>query len=123
LREIYDTIVKIQPKYCILSPLEAEITKITINGFITTKLSFANMISDLCDTIGTDKNMVLDSDSRIGNKYFTAGYSFGGPCFPRNTRALALFLKQNEINNELLLATSKYNELHSVFLKQKKIIR
>jgi len=122
LREIYDKIVKVQPKYCILTPLEAEITKIAINGFITTKLSFANMISDVCDTIGADKTKVLDSigsDSRIGEKYFKPGYSFGGPCFPRDTRALALLLQQNKIANDLLLATSKYNEFHSIFLTQK----
>jgi UDP-glucose 6-dehydrogenase len=78
LRKIYSKIVKTQPKYCIISPLEAEITKITINGFITTKLSFANMISDVCDIIGANKEKVLDSigsDSRIGNKYFRPGYS------------------------------------------------
>ena len=122
LREIYSKIVKTNPKYCIISPLEAEITKITINGFITTKLSFANMISDVCDSIGANKDKVLDSigsDSRIGNKYFRPGYSFGGPCFPRDTRALALFVDQNNINNELLLSTTKYNKLHSDFLTQK----
>lgn len=122
LREIYSKIVKTDPKYCIISPLEAEITKITINGYITTKLSFANMISDVCDSIGANKEKVLDSigsDSRIGNKYFRPGYSFGGPCFPRDTRALALFVDQNNINNELLLSTTKYNNLHSDFLTQK----
>ena len=122
LREIYSKIVKTNPKYCIISPLEAEITKITINGFITTKLSFANMISDVCDSIGANKEKVLDSigsDSRIGNKYFRPGYSFGGPCFPRDTRALALFVEQNNINNEILLSTTKYNKLHSDFLTQK----
>ena len=122
LREMYSKIVKTNPKYCIISPLEAEITKITINGYITTKLSFANMISDVSDSIGANKEKVLDSigsDSRIGNKYFRPGYSFGGPCFPRDTRALALFLDQNNINNELLLSTTKYNNLHSDFLTQK----
>ena len=122
LENIYNKIVESKPKYCILSPLEAEITKITINGFITTKLSFANMISDVCDSIGADKHQVLDSvgsDSRIGNKYFRPGYSFGGPCFPRDTRALALFVDSNSVNNELLLSTSKYNQLHSEYLTQK----
>lgn len=122
LKEIYSKIVKTDPKYCIISPLEAEITKITINGYITTKLSFANMISDVCHSIGANKEKVLDSigsDSRIGNKYFRPGYSFGGPCFPRDTRALALFVDQNNINNELLLSTTKYNKLHSDFLTQK----
>ena len=122
LKVIYNKIVKTQPIYCIITPLEAEITKIAINGFITTKLSFANMISDVCDSVGANKTKVLHSigsDSRIGNKYFKPGYSFGGPCFPRDTRAVAIFVEQQNINNELLLATSKYNDFHSKFLTQK----
>ena len=47
------------PKLCVMTPLEAEIVKISLNGFITTKLSFANMISDLCDNLGAKKNIVL----------------------------------------------------------------
>ena len=115
IREIYSKFVQTSPRYCIISPIEAEITKISINGFITTKLSFANMISDVCDNVGADKNKVLDSvggDSRIGNKYFKPGYSFGGPCFPRDTKALALFIEQSNINHDLLLATTKYNQEH-----------
>lgn len=121
LRNIYDKLVLNEPKYCILSPLEAEITKISINGYITTKISFANMISDSCDNMGADKQKVLSaiaSDSRIGSKYFNPGYSFGGPCFPRDTRALALFMQQNSIDNDLLVSTTKYNEFHSNFLTQ-----
>lgn len=73
LKKIYSTFVMTQPRYCILTQLEAEIVKITINGFITTKLSFANMISDVCDECGANKDKVLNAvggDSRIGNKYF-----------------------------------------------------
>ena len=98
-----------------MSPLEAEITKISINGFITTKLSFANMISDVCDNLGANKEKVLNSigtDSRIGNNYFKAGYSYGGPCFPRDTKALNLFITQSNIPSDLLATTSKYNDYH-----------
>jgi UDPglucose 6-dehydrogenase len=115
LKKIYSTFILSNPKYCILTPLEAELVKITINGFITTKLSFANMISDVCDECGADKNKVLNSvgsDSRIGNKYFRPGYSFGGPCFPRDTKALKQFVDKQQINSDLLKATTKYNEEH-----------
>jgi UDPglucose 6-dehydrogenase len=118
LKTIYDSFVLTKPKYCILTPLEAEIVKISLNGFITTKLSFANMISDVCDSVGADKHKVLDSigsDTRIGNKYFRPGYSFGGPCFPRDTRALKQFVEQTHINSDLLKATTKYNEEHIIF--------
>lgn len=121
LKNIYSSFLLKKPKYCILSPLEAEIVKISINGFITTKLSFANMISDYCNTIGADKNKVLDSvgsDSRIGNKYFRPGYSFGGPCFPRDTKALNLCLQKENIVTDLLDATTKYNYEHIKFQAQ-----
>ena len=122
LQNIYNKIVTNTPAYCVMCPLDAEITKITINGYITTKISFANMISDVCDEVGADKSVVLGavgSDSRIGTKYFKPGHSFGGPCFPRDTKALAMFIDQNRTNNDLLLATSKYNQLHSEVLAKR----
>ena len=118
LKEIYKNIALTNPRYCILKPIEAEIVKISINGFITTKLSFANMISDACDVLGANKKEVLKSiggDSRIGNKYFKPGYSFGGPCFPRDTKALKKIIDSVNINSDLLKATSAYNIEHSLF--------
>ena len=118
LKEIYSKFILTKPRYCVLTPLEAEIVKISINGFITTKLSFANMISDVCDNCGADKTKVLNSvgsDSRIGNKYFKPGYSFGGPCFPRDTVALKQFVDKMKINSDLLTATTKYNKEHIIF--------
>jgi nucleotide sugar dehydrogenase len=121
LRGIYASFVRSEPRYCIVKPLEAELVKISINGFITTKLSFANMLSDLCDNIGANKDTVLDvvgSDSRIGNKYFRPGFSFGGPCFPRDTKALKQIMDQNNVNSEMLVATTRMNELHNAFIAE-----
>lgn len=118
IKEIYNKMVLTKPIYCNMTPLEAEITKISINGFITTKLSFANMISDLCDRIGANKNVVLNSigsDTRVGNKYFKPGYSFGGPCFPRDTKALNHLIGNYGLNTDLLTATTKYNQEHINF--------
>ena len=122
LKEIYNKFIVSDPKYCIMKPLDAEIVKISINGFITTKLSYANMISDMCDTVGADKYTVLNAigeDSRIGNKYFRPGYSFGGPCFPRDTKALKQLVDNAGINSDLLTATTKYNEEHVKFQVKK----
>jgi len=119
IREIYIRMTQNPTlKFCFMRPIEAEIVKISLNGFITTKISYANMISDYCDTIGADKDIVLDSigsDSRIGNKYFRAGYSFGGPCFPRDTKALKKCMEEMNIQSDLLEATTKYNEWHVDF--------
>lgn len=116
LREIYSKMAKNQPVFCFMTPLEAELVKISLNGFITTKISFANMISDLCDQLGADKQTVLHavgSDTRIGRKYFNPGLSFGGPCFPRDTRALKQLMDQNQIPSNILKATTEYNEEHN----------
>jgi nucleotide sugar dehydrogenase len=115
LEQVYTSIMERSPTFCFMTPLEAEIVKITLNGFITTKISYANMVSDLCDRLGADKHIVLNaigSDSRIGTKYFKPGYSYGGPCFPRDTRAVKLLMEQNDINSDLLSATDKYNQSH-----------
>jgi nucleotide sugar dehydrogenase len=116
LKEVYSKMAKNQPAFCFMTPLEAEIVKISLNGFVTTKISFANMISDLCDQIGADKAAVLHavgSDTRIGRKYFNAGLSFGGPCFPRDTKALKQLMDQHHIPSNILKATTEYNEEHN----------
>ncbi len=75
------------------SIVNAELTKLAINSYITTKISFANMLSRICNDIpGVDVDAVTQGmglDSRIGKKYLKGGVSFGGPCFPRDNRALA----------------------------------
>lgn len=118
LTEIYNKICHNQPIFSIVTPFEAEIVKLSINGYITTKLSFCNMISDYCDTVDVNKFNVLKaigSDYRIGTEYFKPGFSFGGPCFPRDTCALSKAILNSGINTDLLLATTKYNEFHVYF--------
>lgn len=115
LTELYNTMVECASKIHFMTPLEAEIVKISLNGFITTKISFANMVSDLCMEAGANPNIVLNaigSDTRIGQKYFQPGLSFGGPCFPRDTRALKQLMDQHKIPSLLLEATTQYNEHH-----------
>ncbi|MHB8512023.1 MAG: nucleotide sugar dehydrogenase [Actinomycetota bacterium] len=71
----------------------AELTKISINTYVTMKITYANMIADLCERIpGGDIEVVSDaigSDARIGRKYLSGGLGYGGPCFPRDNVALA----------------------------------
>jgi UDPglucose 6-dehydrogenase len=75
----------------------AELAKIALNAYVTTKITFANMLADLCERIpGGDVDVVsgaLGLDARIGRKYLTGGLGYGGPCFPRDNRALACFAR------------------------------
>jgi len=115
IENVYRRFVKNTPKYCRMSALEAEITKISLNCFLTTKIAFANCIGDLVKSVGGNPHNVLSaigSDSRIGNKYLGWGYGFGGPCFPRDNRALNFFARQHDVVNNIGEATDISNKIH-----------
>jgi UDPglucose 6-dehydrogenase len=71
--------------------INAEISKITVNAYVTTKISFANQLAEICEGLPhADADVVsraIGCDTRIGSKYLKAGTAFGGPCFPRDNRA------------------------------------
>lgn len=74
----------------------SEISKMALNAYITMKISFANVLDEICEEIGGDAKLITDAigeDERIGKKYFTPGGAYGGPCFPRDNRAYAVFAK------------------------------
>lgn len=119
LVSIYRTFVKTTPSICRMTRTEAELTKISINCFITTKISFANTIGDLCVQQGLNADRVLKAiggDSRIGRKYLNWGHGYGGPCFPRDNRALCLFSKGQNVRNRIGEATDETNAAHLDFL-------
>lgn len=100
-----------------MSPESAEICKLSVNCFVTTKVTFANMIGDIADaTTGADKYHILDAvgdDSRVGKKYLKPGYGFGGPCFPRDNRALGGYAEFIGVDPILPTATDKANKYHT----------
>ena len=89
----------------VLNLEEAELVKILINSYITTKITFANHIAELTDLIpGANPTIIAEAignDSRIGNKYLRPGLGFGGPCFPRDTRALKAFASQFGLSSDI----------------------
>ena len=94
--------------------INAEITKIAINSFITTKISFANMLGTLCAKLpGANIDTVtwtMQLDPRLGTGYLKAGGSYGGPCFPRDSKALASILRDHRLSTDLPVATDAINE-------------
>jgi UDPglucose 6-dehydrogenase len=91
----------------------AELAKISVNAFVTTKITFANMLAELCGALpGGDVDVVSDAigmDSRIGRKYLTGGLGFGGPCFPRDNVALSFMATAVGACAELPIATDRLN--------------
>src|SRR5204863_4126518 len=91
----------------------AELAKISVNAFVTTKITFANMLAELCAAIpGGDVDVVSDAigmDSRIGRKYLTGGLGYGGPCFPRDNVALGFIASTLGACADLPIATDRMN--------------
>lgn len=118
LQSIYGKLCKSSPRICRMDALSAEICKIATNCFLTTKISFANSIGDLAIKAGANPSAILNAigaDSRVGAKYLQYGYGFGGPCFPRDNRALNLFAKQTGYDLLIGEATDKVNARHLNF--------
>ena len=91
----------------------AELAKIAVNSFVTMKITYANMLADICAAIpGGDVDVVSDAlglDTRIGRKYLTGGLGFGGPCFPRDNVALGFIAGELGVPSDLLATTDKLN--------------
>jgi UDPglucose 6-dehydrogenase len=114
LEQAYRKYVRNQPRIARMSIISAELTKISVNSFITMKISFTNQLRMIADRFPkADIHAILDaigSDSRINHKYLRAGASFGGPCFPRDNRLLAYAAKQAGVQAPLAEATDTVNE-------------
>jgi UDPglucose 6-dehydrogenase len=115
IQAIYENMVESKPLYNKMSRTEAELTKLSVNCFLTTKISYANMIGDIAERLGCNADKVLQAvgtDSRIGNKYIKPGFGFGGPCFPRDNRALAKCGEEVGIDAIISKATDEMNKKH-----------
>ena len=115
IEEHYRNMTVNDPVVCRMSRTEAEITKISLNSFLTTKISFANTIGDIVKSAGYEPTKVLNaigSDSRVGNKYLRYGFGYGGPCFPRDNRALSIYAKDKKVFALISMAADDCNALH-----------
>lgn len=104
-----------------MSLTEAEITKLALNCFITTKIAYCNMVGDIVKTSGGDPSKVLkaiSTDSRVGSRCMKYGFGFGGPCFPRDNRALSKFASNMNVKAEISKASDISNKDHLEFMIQ-----
>jgi UDPglucose 6-dehydrogenase len=115
LSEIYKRTCKNSPAIARMNFINAEITKLAVNTYITTKISYANMLARLCEKLPeADVNVVTDAlglDTRIGAKYLKGAVSYGGPCFPRDNRALAALAAKVGASSGLAEATDIFNRV------------
>ncbi|MBY0280562.1 MAG: nucleotide sugar dehydrogenase [Alphaproteobacteria bacterium] len=114
LEKIYMNACSNSPRVERMNFVNAEITKISVNTYVTTKISYANMLSEMCDYLeNADVNVVTQAigcDSRIGHKYLKGGVAYGGPCFPRDNVAFGRLADQLEANASIAVATDSINK-------------
>lgn len=118
IASVFARVCTSQPALFPMSRLSAEIAKLATNCFLTMKISFANAIGDLCASAGADAEKVLSvigADTRIGNKFLRYGFGYGGPCFPRDNRALISYAEQRDVQLFLSRATDQANRQHLEF--------
>ena len=96
LKKLHDPLFLIETPMVLTNLETAELIKYAANCFLATKISFINEISNVCEALGADVQVVakgIGMDRRIGNKFLHAGPGYGGSCFPKDTHALASFAR------------------------------
>jgi UDPglucose 6-dehydrogenase len=91
----------------------AELIKHAANAFLSNKISFINMVADLCEKVGADVTAVargVGLDSRIGRQFLDAGIGYGGYCFPKDLRAFIYLAEEHGVDFSLLREVERINQ-------------
>lgn len=104
-----------QPSVQRMNFINAEITKISVNTYVTMKISFGNLLARLCERLpNADAAVVaqaLGKDARIGPKYLKGALGYGGPCFPRDNKAFSHVAKKAGFRAFSSEAADRMNQL------------
>ena len=91
----------------------AELIKHASNSFLALKISYANVIADLCEKIGANVEEVTHAmglDARIGGQFLKAGLGYGGFCFPKDVQAFIHLSASVGVDFDILKATERVNK-------------
>jgi UDPglucose 6-dehydrogenase len=92
LNKLYADLIKHRTPVVVTDIETAELTKLAANAFLATKISFINMLAEICEAVGADVvtlGRALAYDPRIGDRFLQAGAGYGGGCLPKDVRILA----------------------------------
>ncbi|WP_168013652.1 UDP-glucose dehydrogenase family protein [Halomonas salinarum] len=112
MRECYAPYNRQKDKLMFMDVRSAELTKYAANAMLATKISFINEIANLAERLGADIEHVrhgIGSDPRIGYSFIYPGCGYGGSCFPKDVKALALTAKQVGEPASMLNAVEQVN--------------
>ena len=127
LREIYAPIVSqsfacpvhsdcpkfTDPVFLMTDTESAELIKHASNSFLAMKISFINMVANLCEVVGADVTKVAEGmglDPRIGSAFLKPGIGFGGFCFPKDVQAFIRIAEKSGCDFSLLKEVEKINQ-------------
>jgi len=127
MEALYEPLIKKGAKFFSTTRRGAELIKYAANAFLATKISYINEIANLCENTGIDVEDVslgIGLDKRIGDRFLRAGPSYGGSCFPKDTKALTVTGDKFKTNLSIIKSVIKSNNIRKTLLtnKVKKIL-
>lgn len=123
MKKIYEPILKqSKAELCEVSIRSAELIKHGANSLLATKISFANLIAEACESAGANAAEVLHGiglDKRIGRQFLQPGIGFGGSCFPKDIAAFRFTLETLGVSADFITAVERINlNAYQRFLKR-----
>ncbi len=110
------------PQIARMSLISAEVAKVSLNAYITMKISFANTVANLCERLpGADVDAITNAigvDKRISPYYLRGGLAFGGTCFPRDTKAFMTISRTHGLDPILMDSVERVNIEQNKLLAQ-----
>jgi UDPglucose 6-dehydrogenase len=100
------------PRFFVTSINSAELIKHASNSFLALKISYANLVSDICEQMGADITQVAQAmgmDPRIGSSFLNAGLGFGGFCLPKDVQAFIRLGEAAGVDMEMLRSAENVN--------------
>jgi UDPglucose 6-dehydrogenase len=122
LSALYAPFTRSSDRMLVMDRRSAELTKYAANGMLATRVSFMNDLSNLCELLDADIELVrkgMGSDGRIGTKFLYAGAGFGGSCLPKDLRAAVSTAREAGVNLQILEAAIAVNERQKEVLGDK----
>ena len=119
IKTLYDPLIKKGATFFSTNRRGAEIIKYASNAFLATKISYINEIGNLCEKTGVDIEEIslgMGLDKRIGSRFLRVGPSYGGSCFPKDTKAIVVTGKKFKVNLSIIKSVIKSNNLRKKLL-------
>jgi len=112
MAKLYAPFVRQGNPILFMDPISAEMTKYACNAFLATRISFMNELSQLCEKVGGDIELVrkgMVTDPRIGKHFLYPGVGYGGSCFPKDVQALVSKSKEKGVELRIVTAAENAN--------------